>query len=119
MYSVHTYLHMYPSIACTFTFVLLSEYAVHELTAHLTEGGAKEGMLLETMRHVDLETLLQKLCSGRRCICTCTRVKFTVVLCTYVYMYIIIMFTLFRVTIISVISLREERFTCTLVNFIV
>lgn len=52
-------------VTCTFTFVLLSEYAMHELTAHLTEGGAKEGVLLETMRHINLETLLEKLYSGR------------------------------------------------------
>ena len=59
---------MHYSVYCrvvTFTFVLLSEYAMHELTAHLTEGGAKEGVLLETMRHIDLETLLEKLYSGR------------------------------------------------------
>ena len=39
---------------------------MHELTAHLTERGAKEGVLLETMRHVDLETLLEKLHSGKK-----------------------------------------------------
>ena len=43
---------------CTFTLALLPEYAMHELTTHVTEGGAKESVVLETMRHVNLEAFL-------------------------------------------------------------
>ena len=45
----------------TFTLVLLSEYAMHELPTHLTESGTKKRVVLETMWHVNLETLLEKL----------------------------------------------------------
>lgn len=50
----------------TFTFVLLPEDAMHELTAHVAEGGAKKRVVLETMRHVYLKTFFQKLQVNKR-----------------------------------------------------
>jgi hypothetical protein len=45
----------------TITLQLLLEYAMHELAAHVAEGGAKEHVVLEAMRHIHLESLLQVL----------------------------------------------------------
>ena len=48
-------------VPLTVTLQLLLEDAVHELAAHVTEGGAEEGVVLEAVRDVDLESLLEVL----------------------------------------------------------
>ena len=47
----HSFYYYYTHIhRCTFAFVLLSEYPMHELTTHLTEGGANKSVRL--VRHI-------------------------------------------------------------------
>lgn len=43
----------------TVTLELLFEYPMHELAAHVAEGGAQEYVVLEAMRNVDLEPFLE------------------------------------------------------------
>lgn len=45
----------------TITLQLLLEDPAHQLSAHVAEGGGKEGVVLEAMRDVNLKPLLQVL----------------------------------------------------------
>lgn len=57
MYMEHAHVHTHIR---TVTFeVLLLEESLHELTAHVTESGTKEDVVLKPVGHINLESLLQ------------------------------------------------------------
>ena len=55
---------MFTALTLTCTLDPLTEDAVHHLATHIAEGGSEEVVHLETMRHVNLEPLTEKLPLG-------------------------------------------------------